>query len=91
MTPQRLELLRAQVQQEMEIPIKEHFSKLEEVSDLYPSPSQSTGRNAQHYKQASAQASFTASHGLIRKHTRRDIKEWEKESWSPVSPKWISP
>lgn len=31
MTPQRLELLRAQVQQEMEAPFRERFSKLEEV------------------------------------------------------------
>ncbi|XP_053497840.1 centrosomal protein of 83 kDa isoform X1 [Ictalurus furcatus] len=37
MTPQRLELLRAQVQQEMEIPIKEHFSKLEEEAEKYRS------------------------------------------------------
>lgn len=34
MTPQRLELLKAQVQQEMEVPIMERFSKLEEVSAL---------------------------------------------------------
>ncbi|XP_028426042.1 centrosomal protein of 83 kDa isoform X2 [Perca flavescens] len=32
MTPQRLELLRAQVQQEMEAPVRERFNKLEEVS-----------------------------------------------------------
>uniref|UniRef100_A0A3Q3WM14 Centrosomal protein 83 n=1 Tax=Mola mola TaxID=94237 RepID=A0A3Q3WM14_MOLML len=31
MTPQRLELLRAQVQQEMEAPVRERFNKLEEV------------------------------------------------------------
>lgn len=31
MTPQRLELLRAQVQQEIEAPVRERFSKLEEV------------------------------------------------------------
>lgn len=34
MTPQRLELLRAQVQQEMETPVRERFNKLEEVSQL---------------------------------------------------------
>lgn len=33
MTPQRLELLRAQVQQEMEAPVRERFNKLEEVSE----------------------------------------------------------
>lgn len=32
MTPQRLELLRAQVQQEMEAPVRQRFNKLEEVS-----------------------------------------------------------
>lgn len=32
LTPQRLELLRAQVQQEMEGPVRERFNKLEEVS-----------------------------------------------------------
>lgn len=31
MTPQRLELLRAQVQQEMEAPVRDRFNKLEEV------------------------------------------------------------
>lgn len=31
MTPQRLELLRAQVQQDMEAPVRERFNKLEEV------------------------------------------------------------
>lgn len=31
MTPQRLELLRAQVQQEMEAPVREHFNNLEQV------------------------------------------------------------
>lgn len=38
MTPQRLELLRAQVQQEMEGPVRERFNKLEEVSQsvLFP-------------------------------------------------------
>lgn len=34
MTPQRLELLRAQVQQEMEGPVRERFNKLEEVSQF---------------------------------------------------------
>ena len=34
MTPQRLELLRAQVQQEMEGPVRERFNKLEEVSQI---------------------------------------------------------
>lgn len=33
MTPQRLELLRAQVQQELEAPIRERFNKLQEVTD----------------------------------------------------------
>ena len=32
MTPQRLDLLRAQLQQEMEAPVRERFNKLEEVS-----------------------------------------------------------
>lgn len=35
MTPQRLELLRAQVQQEMEAPVRERFNKLEEVSNVF--------------------------------------------------------
>nr|XP_057933723.1 centrosomal protein of 83 kDa isoform X2 [Doryrhamphus excisus] len=35
MTPQRLELLRAQVQREMEGPVRERFSKLEEVAEKY--------------------------------------------------------
>lgn len=39
MTPQRLELLKAQLQREMEVPIMERFSKLEEVSDFDLSPS----------------------------------------------------
>lgn len=34
MTPQRLELLRAQVQQEMEAPVRERFNKLEEVGHV---------------------------------------------------------
>lgn len=34
MTPQRLELLRAQVQQEMEAPVRERFNKLEEVREF---------------------------------------------------------
>ncbi|CAJ1054481.1 centrosomal protein of 83 kDa [Xyrichtys novacula] len=37
MTPQRLELLRAQVQQEMEAPVRERFSKLEEEAERYRS------------------------------------------------------
>ncbi|XP_072311078.1 centrosomal protein of 83 kDa [Eucyclogobius newberryi] len=37
MTPQRLELLRAQVQQEMEGPIRERFNKLEEEAERYRS------------------------------------------------------
>lgn len=37
MTPQRLELLRAQVQQEMEIPVRERFNKLEEETEKYRS------------------------------------------------------
>lgn len=37
MTPQRLELLRAQVQQEMEAPIRERFNKLEEEAEKYRS------------------------------------------------------
>ncbi|XP_028256680.1 centrosomal protein of 83 kDa isoform X2 [Parambassis ranga] len=37
MTPQRLELLRAQVQQEMEAPFRERFSKLEEETERYRS------------------------------------------------------
>ncbi|XP_061770590.1 centrosomal protein of 83 kDa isoform X3 [Nerophis ophidion] len=35
MTPQRLELLRAQVQQELEDPVRERFSKLEEEAEKY--------------------------------------------------------
>lgn len=35
MTPQRLELLRAQVQQEMEGPVRDRFNKLEEVSKCF--------------------------------------------------------
>uniref|UniRef100_UPI0037E7C4CF centrosomal protein of 83 kDa isoform X2 n=1 Tax=Semicossyphus pulcher TaxID=241346 RepID=UPI0037E7C4CF len=35
MTPQRLELLRAQVQQEMEVPVRERFNKLEEETEEY--------------------------------------------------------
>lgn len=35
MTPQRLELLRAQVQQEMEAPVRDRFNKLEEVSECF--------------------------------------------------------
>ena len=34
MTPQRLDLLRAQLQQEMEAPVRERFNKLEEVGAL---------------------------------------------------------
>uniref|UniRef100_A0A672J7W7 Centrosomal protein 83 n=1 Tax=Salarias fasciatus TaxID=181472 RepID=A0A672J7W7_SALFA len=37
MTPQRLELLRAQVQQEMEAPVRERFHKLEEETEKYRS------------------------------------------------------
>ncbi|XP_060770254.1 centrosomal protein of 83 kDa isoform X2 [Neoarius graeffei] len=37
MTPQRLELLKAQVQQEMEVPIMERFRKLEEEAEKYRS------------------------------------------------------
>ncbi|XP_056280778.1 centrosomal protein of 83 kDa isoform X2 [Pseudoliparis swirei] len=37
MTPQRLELLRAQVQQEMEAPVRERFNKLEEEAERYRS------------------------------------------------------
>uniref|UniRef100_A0A3Q2CAA3 Centrosomal protein 83 n=1 Tax=Cyprinodon variegatus TaxID=28743 RepID=A0A3Q2CAA3_CYPVA len=37
MTPQRLELLRAQVQQEMEAPVRERFNKLEEETERYRS------------------------------------------------------
>lgn len=37
MTPQRLELVKAQVQQEMEAPIRERFSKLEEEAEKYRS------------------------------------------------------
>ncbi|XP_047430739.1 centrosomal protein of 83 kDa [Mugil cephalus] len=37
MTPQRLELLRAQVQQEMETPVRERFNKLEEETERYRS------------------------------------------------------
>ncbi|XP_054656821.1 centrosomal protein of 83 kDa-like isoform X2 [Dunckerocampus dactyliophorus] len=37
MTPQRLELLKVQVQQEMEAPIKERFHKLEEEAEKYRS------------------------------------------------------
>ncbi|KAI5094405.1 centrosomal protein of 83 kDa [Silurus meridionalis] len=36
-TPQRLELLKAQLQQEMEVPIKERFNKLEEEAEKYRS------------------------------------------------------
>lgn len=35
MTPQRLELLRAQVQQEMEAPVRDRFNKLEEVRECF--------------------------------------------------------
>lgn len=35
MTPQRLELLRAQVQQEMEAPVRDRFNKLEGVSECF--------------------------------------------------------
>ncbi|KAF0029428.1 hypothetical protein F2P81_018533 [Scophthalmus maximus] len=37
MTPQQLELLRAQVQQEMEAPVRERFNKLEEEAEKYRS------------------------------------------------------
>ncbi|KAM3836185.1 LOW QUALITY PROTEIN: centrosomal protein of 83 kDa-like [Diretmus argenteus] len=37
MTPQRLELLRAQVQQEMEAPVRDRFNKLEEETERYRS------------------------------------------------------
>ena len=37
LTPQRLELLRAQVQQEMEAPVRERFNKLEEETEKYRS------------------------------------------------------
>uniref|UniRef100_A0A8C7XJP8 Centrosomal protein 83 n=1 Tax=Oryzias sinensis TaxID=183150 RepID=A0A8C7XJP8_9TELE len=37
MTPERLELLRAQVQQEMEAPVRERFNKLEEEAEKYRS------------------------------------------------------
>ncbi|KAG7324194.1 hypothetical protein KOW79_012210 [Hemibagrus wyckioides] len=37
MTPQRLELLKTQVQQEMEVPIMERFNKLEEEAEKYRS------------------------------------------------------
>ncbi|KAF7658345.1 hypothetical protein LDENG_00013930 [Lucifuga dentata] len=37
MTPQRLELLRAQLQQEMETPVRERFNKLEEETEKYRS------------------------------------------------------
>ncbi|XP_066526075.1 centrosomal protein of 83 kDa isoform X2 [Hoplias malabaricus] len=37
MTPQRMELLKAQVQQEMEAPIRERFSKLEDEAEKYRS------------------------------------------------------
>ncbi|KAF5901670.1 centrosomal protein of 83 kDa isoform X1, partial [Clarias magur] len=37
MTPQRLELLKAQVQQEMEVPIMQRFRKLEEEAERYRS------------------------------------------------------
>nr|XP_057933724.1 centrosomal protein of 83 kDa-like [Doryrhamphus excisus] len=37
MTPQRLELLKVQLQQEMEVPIKERFHKLEEEAEKYRS------------------------------------------------------
>ncbi|KAI5608457.1 centrosomal protein of 83 kDa isoform X2 [Silurus asotus] len=36
-TPQRLKLLKAQLQQEMEVPIKERFNKLEEEAEKYRS------------------------------------------------------
>ncbi|XP_019747376.1 centrosomal protein of 83 kDa-like [Hippocampus comes] len=37
MTPKRLELLRAQVQQELEAPVRERFNKLEEEAEKYRS------------------------------------------------------
>ncbi|XP_067110558.1 centrosomal protein of 83 kDa isoform X2 [Osmerus mordax] len=37
LTPQRLELLRAQVQQEMEAPVRERFNRLEEETEKYRS------------------------------------------------------
>ncbi|XP_069375512.1 centrosomal protein of 83 kDa [Paralichthys olivaceus] len=37
MTPQRLELLRAEVQKEMEAPVRERFNKLEEETEKYRS------------------------------------------------------
>ncbi|KAJ3612294.1 hypothetical protein NHX12_020570, partial [Muraenolepis orangiensis] len=37
MTPQRLDLLRAQLQQEMEAPVRERFNKLEEEAERYRS------------------------------------------------------
>ncbi|XP_077355589.1 centrosomal protein of 83 kDa-like isoform X1 [Festucalex cinctus] len=37
MTPMRLEVLRAQVQQELEAPAREHFAKLEEEAEKYRS------------------------------------------------------
>ncbi|XP_024150390.1 centrosomal protein of 83 kDa isoform X3 [Oryzias melastigma] len=37
MTPERMELLRAQVQQEMEAPVRERFNKLEEEAEKYRS------------------------------------------------------
>ncbi|KAK0132189.1 Centrosomal protein [Merluccius polli] len=37
MTPQRLDLLRAQLQQEMEVPVRERFNKLEEEAERYRS------------------------------------------------------
>uniref|UniRef100_A0A669E2T2 Centrosomal protein 83 n=1 Tax=Oreochromis niloticus TaxID=8128 RepID=A0A669E2T2_ORENI len=37
MTPQRLELLRAQVEQEMEAPVRDRFNKLEEETEKYRS------------------------------------------------------
>lgn len=35
LTPQKLELLRAQIQQELETPVREQFRNLDEVSTLY--------------------------------------------------------
>lgn len=35
LTPQKLELLRAQIQQELETPMRERFRNLDEVSNLY--------------------------------------------------------
>ncbi|XP_035281904.1 centrosomal protein of 83 kDa isoform X1 [Anguilla anguilla] len=37
LTPQKLELLRAQIQQELEVPVRERFSKLEEETEKYRS------------------------------------------------------